>query len=435
MGRYREQCRQAVRVAASVLLTCGMFSTVRAEFSRIVVFGDSLSDTGNAVTRHRIPASPPYDGGRFSNGKLWVESLADYLNLPRPDASQLGGSNYAWGGATTGSWDRTVFPVPNVDDQVAEYLGEATPQPDELFVLWAGVNDIGLGQSNPALPAQLMADRVEQLAEAGARHFLVANLPQRLSPGCCRGLAPRFNSQLDASLQAIAETRADVQITQVDVFGLFNAMLAEPDAFGFADVNRPACRDCSYGEAPNPVDIVESPDSYFYWDLIHPTAAAHRYLGDAAVNRLLMASGDLDQNGLLDANDLDLLASAIRSGDNVVRYEMDGNWILDLADHTFWIKEQKQTWLGDANLDGEFNSSDLIEVFAAGKYESGETVGWAEGDWDANGRFDTGDLVVAFADGGYEQGQRPAMIVPEPPTLTLLCLGGILSRRRRREPK
>lgn len=52
------------------------------------------------------------------------------------------------------------------------------------------------------------------------------------------------------------------------------------------------------------------------------------------------------------------------------------------------------TYLGDANLDGEFNSCDLTTVFQAAKYELDEDAGWAEGDWTGDGQFDTADLVA-----------------------------------------
>ena len=94
------------------------------------------------------------------------------------------------------------------------------------------------------------------------------------------------------------------------------------------------------------------------------------------------------------------------------------------------------TYLGDANLDGEFNSGDLVAVFKAGKYEQDVAAGWSEGDWDADGQFGTGDLVAAFKDGGYEQGPKPVAAVPEP-TATLILLAALvaiesLSRTRRR---
>ena len=46
------------------------------------VFGDSLSDNGNVydATSGIIPATP-YADGRFSNGRIYAEYMANRLNL------------------------------------------------------------------------------------------------------------------------------------------------------------------------------------------------------------------------------------------------------------------------------------------------------------------------------------------------------------------
>jgi hypothetical protein len=136
--------------------------------------------------------------------------------------------------------------------------------------------------------------------------------------------------------------------------------------------------------------------------------------------------GDVDGDGDCDVNDIDVLAAAIRSGATESLYDLNGDSIVNSADHRFLVTELKNTWLGDANLDGEFSSSDFVAVFQIGQYE--DTVvgnsGWAQGDWNGDGDFSSSDFVAAFQDGGFEQGPRGAVAaVPEPTGFVLLLLG------------
>jgi len=89
---------------------------------------------------------------------------------------------------------------------------------------------------------------------------------------------------------------------------------------------------------------------------------------------------------------------------------------------------------GDANMDGFFNSSDLVQVFQAGEYEDGiaENSYWTTGDWNGDGDFGSADLVVAFQAGQYEA-EAAVVAVPAPSAMVLLLLGLIaLSRSRER---
>jgi hypothetical protein len=58
---------------------------------------------------------------------------------------------------------------------------------------------------------------------------------------------------------------------------------------------------------------------------------------------------------------------------------------------------------GDSNLDGVFNSSDIIHVLTRGEYEDNLPVNsdWSDGDWDGNGDFESGDFIYAIQAGHY----------------------------------
>ncbi len=158
------------------------------------------------------------------------------------------------------------------------------------------------------------------------------------------------------------------------------------------------------------------------------------------------ATGDLDANGIYDVADIDMLTvhTYVRNWLPTAMFDLNSDNAVDQYDHRAWIKELKQTWYGDANLDGEFNASDMTAALNAGKYEKrvpdlwiweearGEPASWSEGDWNGDGVFDTGDLVKALEDGGYEMGPREPAAVPEPSGVLLLTFGALMAVFRRR---
>ncbi|MCA9201348.1 MAG: hypothetical protein KDA87_27600, partial [Planctomycetales bacterium] len=138
----------------------------------------------------------------------------------------------------------------------------------------------------------------------------------------------------------------------------------------------------------------------------------------------------------LDSRDINLLAAAIRDENDSSFYDINGDGAVDNVDHHVWVSDVKRTYFGDANFDGEFNSTDLVDVFAAGQYEDDKAMNstWATGDWNGDGEFDSSDMVTAFQDGGYEMGPKLVVsAVPEPSgglLLMLLALMVVMRGRR-----
>ena len=102
--------------------------------------------------------------------------------------------DYAFGGATTrdGQTERTIinnpFPfsggnftitIDNIGKQVADYLGSNTPDPNVLYLLWGGGNDLfdDSSATNVTATANRVRTLVDRLALAGARKFFVPNVP------------------------------------------------------------------------------------------------------------------------------------------------------------------------------------------------------------------------------------------------------------------
>jgi phospholipase/lecithinase/hemolysin len=281
----------------------------RRPFERIVAFGTSLSDPGNAFALTECKLTPPdfgmepqdllipdcpyaKGGNHFSNGPTWIEDLARPLGLARSvrpafAESHFHASNYAVGGARA----RAVgsFPLAaQVDAFLADVRGRAPA--DALYVVEMGGNDVrdalALGGDPAVIGAAIasIAQHIQILYGAGARKFLVWNVPNialtpavravaAASPGvpvlaAAEQLSLGFKVNLDAALSGLAAL-PDIQIVRFDAFTEITGIVAQPAKFGLRDVTT-ACIQ------PNvPPFQCRQPDRHLFWDGIHPTRAAH----------------------------------------------------------------------------------------------------------------------------------------------------------------
>src|SRR5579859_2122030 len=114
-----------------------------SSYPKIVLFGDSLSDNGSGIKQlfNTFPY-PPYSGGRFTNGPVWIEKI--------PSA---GLTDYAYGGATVNQTLVVEPGAPSLAVQINDHLisngGKA--QLDTLYVIMGGANDVYGNLSNDTL--------------------------------------------------------------------------------------------------------------------------------------------------------------------------------------------------------------------------------------------------------------------------------------------
>ncbi len=279
-------------------LSMGATTAHATSYNSLVVFGDSLSDSGNIFDLFGGVFGPnaPYTEGRFTSnytdgsaGLVWVEHLAGLMGLPL-DNSVAGGTNYAFGGAR--AVEDVADLVPSLPDQLNFYLSDTggIADPSALYVVFGGGNDVR--DNDAANSASSMAQMIMDLATAGATNFFVPNLPDiGLTPEALAGLAPggssavisaaaaAHNANLAAEI-ANLEATLGVNIISFDLFGLFNDVISDPAAFGFSNATE-ACVGVEVGS----VDCLD-PDSYLFFDGIHPTARIHQLIGELAYEQL-----------------------------------------------------------------------------------------------------------------------------------------------------
>lgn len=259
---------------ASLVLVPWASNGFAAIFTDIVVFGDSLSDNGNLFFIDGQPKPDPeiYYQGRFSNGLVWVEYLA---NPQRLNASL---SDRALGGAQSDG----LLP-PGLIEQVSVYIATDGPQlsSSALFIIWIGGNDYFNGDGNFMDAVANIKDAMERLVEFGARHLLVMNLPDLGTipdtlglpeAGPASAFSVAFNNELTTMLDAFSLEYPQIGLYEFDVFSFFRAIQDDPAAFGFKNATDPSPNFM----IPNNFDG----GGHVFWDDKHPTTKTHALLAD-----------------------------------------------------------------------------------------------------------------------------------------------------------
>jgi phospholipase/lecithinase/hemolysin len=299
-----------VRVSAQVFFSLSFFvaSASAGPIHSIYAFGDSLTDTGNvfAFTGNTIPGAP-YVNGQFSNGPVWVQYLAAGLGLSPLSPSLVGGTDYAYGTAESGT---TPFHVANAADltgatgQLAQYQStHATSDPTALYTIWIGSNDLSEippGATNAQIAADIAAivgnidSAIVTLALSGAKNFLLVTVPDLgKAPAAIAGgpiavatasaLSAALNGSLVSTLGTL-ETTYGLNLELLDSYSLVDSLVSNSGAFGFTDVVDPCVTGAvNYVGGTACAATTANQNKYLFWDLLHPTTAGHEIIGNVAL--------------------------------------------------------------------------------------------------------------------------------------------------------
>jgi outer membrane lipase/esterase len=276
-------------------------------FSAVHVLGDSLSDQGNlflgtsaiAGPANALPSPDHYFNGRFSNGPIYIDVLAQSLGVPS-GPSLLGGNNFAFGGARTayntvettvgGPFPPSLFPW-SLNAEIAAFSSRGVVDANALYIVFSGSNDVADILTRSLNPAVVIPNAVSGILaavqvfkNAGAQIIVVPNVPDLgLTPAflgnpaaasAATFLSTQFNSLLHAQLAAIT----GVDIIEFDTFGFLREVVNNAASFGLTNVTGP----CYSGfVGPNPAGTeCANPDEFLFWDIVHPTRVTHALLAN-----------------------------------------------------------------------------------------------------------------------------------------------------------
>ncbi len=279
-------------------------------FSTVYSFGDSLSDAGNIslASLGTLPVGNGiYSGGRFTNGNVWVQDIAQNLGLAAPKPSLAGGTDYANGGAETGPTAVHTVNPSDLPSQVGQFVASVpNPSPTALYTVWAGSNDVLDIANSSQTPAEQQATvqqavnnevgSIDGLIAHGAKDLVVMSVPdlgvtpyekaRPASDATSSALAQSYNNELGAALQAVMASGA-ASIDYVNTYAMLDAAVASPATYGFTNVTQPVWNGNLTSSSSGTLAATGTAQSgYLFFDDLHPTATGHSWLAAGVTQSL-----------------------------------------------------------------------------------------------------------------------------------------------------
>ncbi|EFJ37027.1 hypothetical protein SELMODRAFT_403921 [Selaginella moellendorffii] len=282
----------------------------KAGVHALFVFGDSIVDPGNnnnldtIAKANHLPYGFKFKGheasGRFCDGKLAVDLVAEHLGLPYPppyspnSSAATQGMNF--GSATSGILNSTgMGSILSLSTQVDLFSHVAKGLPRDLiassiFYISTGNNDMASIEPMHTIISQFHA-QLERLYDLGARKFVVVGI---LNVGCvpatqlgdsCTELGEwmtkRFNEQLQTMLEEMRTSHQGFTPIYANAAGIMDEVMRDPAAFGMSNVHHGCCPSSSIIPFmfcyPGAFHCKDS-SKYMFWDLVHPTEAFNTIL-------------------------------------------------------------------------------------------------------------------------------------------------------------
>lgn len=297
--------RSMIRMMCSLLLLVLVTpSHGQAQFERVIIFGDSLSDTGNLAI---INLPFPYFENRISNGPVAADFVTQSLGLNADRSGHLfsngSGNNFSVAGGNIIGGD----PEDLTQQIDAFFARDSDPLSSlDLVIVFMGGNDLrdirNIADESSAAQRinetiMVIKQQLQRLVDAGARKIFVPNVanigrvPETLNretsdPGVsslAANYVRSYNQLLESSLSGLIDA-GDTEIVIFDLFSALESILETPQAFGF-DNSTQGCFD------PDEFDIETSCvlfglNSRVFFDSLHPSSKTHQLIAQQMISFL-----------------------------------------------------------------------------------------------------------------------------------------------------
>lgn len=287
------------KVALLTVLSSLLFSNIKADdfshYTNLYFFGDSLTDSGSIGGLH-FTTKPGYvwseDIGIIAYNKAVTPAYTTTFILPLDFTLNNKGNNFAVGGALINSpTSNHILPnvnLPSATMQINNFLARGAIDPNAVYFLWAGYNDL-LNQFNETVGPVLSSGQhiamvkaandlsklIKRLQSAGVRNLILIGIPGLTPPKSAvlntdqktqiKNLMTSFNNALIPNL-------ISKNLLYFDINQLIQTIVNNPLRYGFTNTTTPAC---------NNYFVCNSPaNGHMYADDIHPSTAFHKIISD-----------------------------------------------------------------------------------------------------------------------------------------------------------
>lgn len=294
-----------------------------AGYSRIVAFGDSLSDHGGLL-KYQAYLGGAYDPvtnpngvlTTWSNGDVWLDYLKSGLGVELENKAIAGAMSEGHENSSVQSMiDQGILPDLGLGGQIDSYIasGPSFDPATTLFSIWIGGNDLlefGRMESKYASPDAMIfgattaiVQDIEKLYSEGARNFLILNLPDvgkapvysKMTAeykAAATQLCFMYNLMLWSGVDKFVAAHSDVKVIKFDAFTYINDQLKSGN---FANTTGTYVKLDEKGERTTEFNGPAS--DYFFWDSIHPTTKAHEVLAGGVSSKIKEATQTPDNGG------------------------------------------------------------------------------------------------------------------------------------------
>ena len=262
----------------AALMFCAPLHRASAAFSSIYVFGDSVSSMTDS------PGGLIYYGNRYSNGRVWVEVLAQRQGLTLTNSQNLSFYGHDTPKLLTNA-SNFIAPVDVATALVVVWVNNADivfdiaaiPAPYDSSDIPAWTNRLNVTLSN-------YSTAIQTLHTKGVRAIVAPNAADvtkapyynmsAADEAFVRQRTIEFNAAFVSRMNQLQSSLSNLTIIVPDMFTLIESLVAQPTAYGFTNSTGDALDDLLNTSFTGPGT------NFLFWDYLNPSAKMHEILAD-----------------------------------------------------------------------------------------------------------------------------------------------------------